>query len=216
MSELEKLEIVRKQHIFLTKQQNQLYLIMRKLEIALKDGQVDECSKILTKIKSQVNLKGLILIPCFVPKHSQICFPNEDVRVKKVDLLLSHGADVNDRLSYDDFTVTNLACESGLLQIVKLLEYHGGSVIEPSKHGRTPLMSASHKGRDKIVEFLLSKGVNINTKDKGGNDAIMIACRHNRHTIAEILLSMGANIHHKSRNVFGYAPNSAPHLVKHK
>ena len=74
------------------------------------------------------------------------------------EFLIKNGADVNAKNNYNSTPLT-IACESGNINMVKLLVKYGADVNNPmTEYGSGPLLAAD--GKD-IEEYLISKGAKI-------------------------------------------------------
>ena len=89
--------------------------------------------------------------------------------VSYAELLLSHGADVND-VEVGDRKPTNSTRD-------------------------TPLIAAARSGNCKMVKFLISKGANINYQNEYGQSALSVAALTNEFDIVLYLLQNGADYH---------------------
>jgi ankyrin repeat protein len=82
-----------------------------------------------------------------------------------------------------------IACQNGLLEIVKVMLSHKININEADKRGETPLMFASSEGHLKVVIILLEHGAEINNKNKLNETALIVAA-HDIHTevVRELIL----------------------------
>ncbi|MFC1834456.1 ankyrin repeat domain-containing protein [Thermodesulfobacteriota bacterium] len=110
---------------------------------------------------------------------------------KKVELLLSQGADINAK------------DKNGYTPLMQALNY-------------APSMAASNKHRYKLADFLISKGADVDAKDKGGSTALHLACYTGDKLAAEILLSKGADINAKDKDGRNPLACSLVLATKHK
>ncbi|EAY13460.1 hypothetical protein TVAG_206280 [Trichomonas vaginalis G3] len=120
-----------------------------------------------------------------------------------VELLLSHGVNLNEK-DKDGDTALNIAACNGYKDIAELLLSHGANIHEKDKYGNMALHIATYHKDKEIVELLLSHGANINEKDICGETALHIALDRYDKEIIELLLSYGANINEKNR--YGKTP----------
>ncbi|EAY07676.1 hypothetical protein TVAG_273600 [Trichomonas vaginalis G3] len=90
-----------------------------------------------------------------------------------VELLVSHGADVNFRENNTGFSMLHIACLNCNIKVVEILISHGININDNEDvRGFTPLVIASMMHYKEIAEFLLSHGASTNIQDKNGKMAI--------------------------------------------
>jgi ankyrin repeat protein len=108
-----------------------------------------------------------------------------------VELLLSHGANVNAPPTGAGHTALGGACSSGYADIVQLLLEHGAEVnpnIKPLS-GKSVLTSAAQNGSIEIVELLIKHGVETNDPL-----ALQMAVCRGRDDVARRLIELGADV----------------------
>ncbi|MFZ4715110.1 MAG: ankyrin repeat domain-containing protein [Bacteriovoracaceae bacterium] len=101
-------------------------------------------------------------------------------QVETTNLLLKHGANVNQILSdHENQTVIfHVNSESGNklntdnFEILKLLIESKADIDFKDKYGRTPLFIFAEKNQLKLIDYLLEKGANINSKDNSGKTVL--------------------------------------------
>lgn len=108
-------------------------------------------------------------------------------------LLLNNGFDVNTIV--DEVFILSIACESGRLDIVKLLIDSGADINLPSENPEvwTALMSSVLSGNKELVDFLIRSGADANEIRDGGNYALMIAAEEKHHEIFKTLATVTKN-----------------------
>ena len=114
-----------------------------------------------------------------------------------VELLLTHGADINAQDNYGR-TALDMARNEEIRQL--LLNYCVNNAKEQA--GSTALIWASRKGDTATVELLLTHGADISAKDNYGYTALMWASQNGHTAIVELLLTHGADIN--AQNDYGY------------
>lgn len=110
-----------------------------------------------------------------------------------IEELITHGADVNAKMSTAKFTgnVIHLASKEGHLSGVKsLLEHQPTLRDHPDLLGQTPLMWAISEGHTKLVAYLIQQEANIDLKYKKGarTQVIHLACFQGRLDIVQLLI----------------------------
>jgi uncharacterized protein len=114
-----------------------------------------------------------------------------------IDLLLSHGADINITDTNGQTALFRAACQ-GNVHMMELLVQRGLSVYAVDNKGDTLLMVAARSGRKHAAEWLLQRGVAVNAANKDGYSALHSVCgRSNCDDAAmiELLLASGADVH---------------------
>lgn len=130
-------------------------------------------------------------------------------RVGVVELLVSHGADVNAR---NRRAVTPLmeAADTGDFKASEFLLKHLASINQGDDEGRTALSLAAYRSFGDIVDLLLKNGADKEARDKRGRTALMNAiaavfssppgsaarasAEKERSSIVRMLLERGANV----------------------
>ncbi|MEG4441327.1 ankyrin repeat domain-containing protein [Microcoleus sp. AT9_B5] len=136
--------------------------------------------------------------------------------IEIVELLISHGADVNDRSGLVSSAIDGHYRTSS--EIAKLLIAKGARVSITS--GENYLHTLATATNDpELVEILIAKGVKINGKDFLGNTPLHKAAEWNNIQLVELLINKGADV--KATNNNGKTPlNLAierrfpPHIIK--
>uniref|UniRef100_A0A671YGX1 Tetratricopeptide repeat, ankyrin repeat and coiled-coil containing 2 n=1 Tax=Sparus aurata TaxID=8175 RepID=A0A671YGX1_SPAAU len=110
-----------------------------------------------------------------------------------VDLLLTHGADVN-LMDKEGLTALSWACLKGHLPVVRCLVESGAATDHADKNGRTPLDLAAFYGDSEVVQFLVDHGAMIEHVDYSGMRPLdrAVGCRNTSVVVA--LLKKGAKI----------------------
>ena len=111
-----------------------------------------------------------------------------------VELLLNHGALVNEKTGTFKFSPLHRASIIGSLDICSLLITHGADVNAEDVHGNTPLHRAAQYGHQDIVEFLLDCSANVNALNQARSSALFHAAQFHRLQVVECLLSRGASV----------------------
>ena len=136
-------------------------------------------------------------------------------RTEVVEILISHGADINQ---------TDTLPRSRSLSNHSEINSAGGDplVLLSVMKGFTPLCHAAMKGHKDIAELLIRKGANVNLYKP-----LLLALEHKHTCVAKLLISNGTNINQKkvwvqetfSRNELecflcdGRAPVTALHIA---
>jgi len=84
-----------------------------------------------------------------------------------VQLLLSHGADVNAVSTYGE-TAVHIVAARGFADILELLINNGGNIRAKTNAGWTPLHEACWQGRVAAARVLFEAGADPNTFDNDG------------------------------------------------
>jgi ankyrin repeat protein len=121
-----------------------------------------------------------------------LMFASKEGRTDVVELLLSKGANVNDRNS-DGRTPIMFASIEGRTDVVKLLLDRSANPNDKDNYGNSPILWASGNGHTEVVKLLLSKGADPNNEDDLKNTPIMLASKKGYLNIVFLLLLNGAN-----------------------
>jgi ankyrin repeat protein len=149
------------------------------------------------------NNNGIVNVNCRnreeeTPLH--LACEYEHLRV--VQLLLTHGADVNskNRCLYAA-TPLHRSCLQDRVDIAELLLDNGAHMNSLNGRGDTPLQLACAGERVDVVEFLLNKGANVNfVKHWERNTPLHISSWFGRVATAELLINKGANVNSKNNS----------------
>jgi ankyrin repeat protein len=112
--------------------------------------------------------------------------------VATVDVLLAHGAGVNER-ARNRFRNQPLAASllSGQLETAKRLIEHGADVNSRQSGGAAPIHEAALLGRRDLIDLLLDNGAEIGARANDGRNAVSEAERAKHPQIAAYLRTRG-------------------------
>ena len=114
-------------------------------------------------------------------------------RLKVVQSLLGHGADVNAPGMWGR-TPLLFASVTGHLEVVRwLLEYDADVNAKDKEDGWTSLHLAAEGGELEIVRTLLKHNADINARNDGGRTALHVASNYGRVDMVQCLLNHGAD-----------------------
>ena len=112
---------------------------------------------------------------------------------RKVQSLLSRGADVNETDEGSEQTPLMRAAQMGDVAITQALLAHGARVNIQDDFGKTALMFAVEKGATAVVALLLERGAQPTIQDARGKTALSIAIGKGYTRIANRLRSQEGN-----------------------
>ena len=95
-----------------------------------------------------------------------------------VEILISHGADINAK-DESDITPLHYAAKNSDVQIVEFLISHGADIDAKDINDETPLHYAACKDRSETAKVLISNGADINAEDEYDRTPIECALENN-------------------------------------
>jgi ankyrin repeat protein len=124
---------------------------------------------------------------------------NEDTAMVK--LLISKGVDVSQRFKNKEITSSclEIACQNGLMAIVRMLVESGAPVNEKGYVGHSALRIASRNGRLDIVKYLIGKGAEIDSKGDDQATPLESAAGKGHLEIVHVLVEQGAKVNHQDK-----------------
>jgi len=113
-----------------------------------------------------------------------------------VELLLTHGAGVNERDAFGDTPLFNAAS----LDVMELLIEHGADVnASNSENGNTVLHGAAAGGYLDVVELLIAHGADFHARDFKGETPLHKAALGRCQDVVDYLVAQGADLHAASK-----------------
>ena len=109
-----------------------------------------------------------------------------------VELLLNHGAKVNEKTELKNVYPLHRASAIGCLDICELLISHGADVNTIGEYGKTPLHLAAQRGHQDIIELLLDCRANVNALDLSKSSPLSEAAQYHHLQATKSLLARGA------------------------
>jgi ankyrin repeat protein len=116
-------------------------------------------------------------------------------KLEIVDLLLEHGANIDDPSARSDSSSGLFnAVSNNNLDLMKFCIERGANINMINGYGRTPLMEACFsKNNFNIIKFLLDNGANINLANRDGENVLTYAVLSLDIKLVNFLLFSGAN-----------------------
>lgn len=105
---------------------------------------------------------------------------------EKMEMLISHGADVNVTFHREGKTLLHMACNGCRYVVSELLEA-GTNVNALDRRGNSALMLAVASEKQNLVSLLLSHGADKDVVNSAGHTALSIAKQKGNHTIVSLL-----------------------------
>jgi len=119
-----------------------------------------------------------------------------DGKIEHVKLLISEGADVNEKTTVD--TPLHYAVRYGHEDVAKLLIAKGAHLNERNAEGDTPLHYAAKYGHKNVAVLLITKGADVNAKNKNGDLPTHLALRGHlgsaKKEVLELLIAKGPKL----------------------
>ncbi len=165
---------------------------------ACKKGKAEIVDYLLSECHADVEHRGLFEVPEDRSVHTVTLLWCAAVagKVKVVEVLVRHGADVNSD-SDTGSTPVRSACFMTHLEIVKLLVHNRADIQKPNYNGGTCLINSVQSVE--LCEFLLRSGANVNAQDIQNKTALHYAIQEHRLDTAKLLLRYGADPYLESR-----------------
>ncbi|CAE8619070.1 unnamed protein product, partial [Polarella glacialis] len=107
---------------------------------------------------------------------------------KAVELLLSHGADIEAQAAGGRRPL-HCAAERGHLAVLQALLRNGAEAAAVTEEGKGPMMLAAARGHLTAVQCLLESGVNVQAADSSGQEALHAAASAGHTQILAMLLA---------------------------
>ena len=147
---------------------------------------------LITMCQANVEQRGLYEVPDDRSVHNVTPLWCASVagKVKVVEVLVRHGADVNS-VSDTGSTPVRSACFMTHLDIVKLLVGSGADIQRPNYNGGTCLINSVQSVE--LCEFLLRNGAHVNAQDIQSKTALHYAIQEHRFETTKLLLQYGAD-----------------------
>ena len=123
-------------------------------------------------------------------KDSALIEAAQNGNVAEVKRLLSEGANVNAKTSYEQ-TALHRAAILGDTTVVQLLVNRGSDISATDKEGATALLLAASCGHTATVQVFLDRGAHINAADRKGVTALQAAASNNNAATVKLLLDRG-------------------------
>lgn len=146
----------------------------------------DEARQRAAVLANRVNEKGEI------PLHDIV----RDNNYHKATLLIAAGANVNARITLNNYTPLHLAAERGHTELISVLAAAGAKPNLKTKEGHVPLHFAAYRGAVEAVSVLINAGAEVNTPNAEGVYPLHSATNHKQHaaSIMKMLIDAGADI----------------------
>ena len=121
------------------------------------------------------------------PLHASV----EGGHIEVVQLLLSHGADVNPSYKMSPLHIASL---NGHLEIGRCLLNHGASVNFQRDDGWTPLHSAVANGHLEVSRMLLEHNAEVDAWTVDGSTPLLYAMKNGELDLVRLLLNHGSDV----------------------
>ena len=146
----------------------------------------DEVRQRAAVLANRVNEKGEI------PLHDIV----RDNNYHKATLLIAAGADVNARITLNNYTPLHLAAERGHTELISVLAAAGADPNLKTKEGHVPLHFAAYRGAVDAVSVLINAGAEVSITNTEGVYPLHSATNHKKHaaSIMKMLIDAGADI----------------------
>jgi UPF0716 family protein affecting phage T7 exclusion len=176
------------------------------------------------------------LIFRFQRRRSTLTEAVERGDVEKVKVLLTRGADPNERQTHTvrrsclipfettwdapgfAKTVLMVAAESGNVKIVQLLLDNGADVNVVTSTGWTALVGAIEEDHPETAILLINRGADVNAVDLQADTPLILSAAMSENEVVKLLLERGADINAKNEDggspLMYAAANNHPDVVR--
>ena len=170
--------------------------IEQKVFDAVEQNDIEEMRKILSRDNRLVHITG---IGEEMPLHKART-------AEMAQLLLDHGANVDETVEKWEYTPLKSAVVKGYLDVVQVLLENGADVHARSANNESIISAAVFSGHSKVVQILLDHGVDVHIRDWNGNTLLHIAATssYNPLEVLKLLWDRGAKV--DARNTDGRTP----------
>nr|KAG5697807.1 hypothetical protein BaRGS_016069 [Batillaria attramentaria] len=148
----------------------------------------DEEVALLLQYGAKADCKNLLAAE--TPLHNASLSKEKGANIAR--MLIEHGADVHARTDVMLITPLHRACESGNVEVARVLLENGASLSEGNMIGDTALIVACVSGSVEMVRFLLERGADVNEKNNYNQTALHKVASSGDEEVAKILLQKGA------------------------
>lgn len=121
---------------------------------------------------------------------------------KSIEVLLAHGAKINDKENPQGYTCLHLAVLLNKPLLCAFLLSKGADVNAVEKYGQTPIQIAIRRSNLYIFSYLLRNKVNIEASDKLGFTPLISAVYHQNIGMVNTLITHGAKINVRTSEGF--------------
>lgn len=151
----------------------------------IKRGDIDAVRKTVEGVPGIANIRARGTTPLFIASGAG--------NLAAVDLLISHGADVN---ALNDYGASPLfaASYSGNIELVRFLLDHGADPDNSRKS--MPILAASQENRIEVLRLLIDRGASVTAS----KTPLLRACQNGCTEIVELLVGHGAPVNRVSKN----------------
>ena len=115
--------------------------------------------------------------------------------IEVAQLLLMHGANIEDSSCADNQTPLHIASQRGHLETTKWLLNHGANANSHSEHGWTPLHFAACHGDLEVCRILLEYDAEVNARSGNGSTPFLEASQSGHPDVIWLLLDHNAEVH---------------------
>jgi ankyrin repeat domain-containing protein 17 len=121
-----------------------------------------------------------------------------------VELLISHGVDVNLVVGMSGKTSLSIASTLDQVAVAQLLLASEADVNHQDSDGRTPQHEACERGQLAMAQLLLASGADVAKACEKGKTPLHLACQNGHTEVASLLVATGANV--SCPDVYGNTP----------
>ena len=135
--------------------------------------------------------------PTFLPRGTPLSIAARKNNIKMVELLASHGADVNVK-GHSNNSLLHFALYAGHRELAQVLIESGADVHGRNDAGNPPVQVAAHAGLPELIKLLIEAGSPVNVQDQVGDTPLHDAALQGHVEAARVLVGAGAAVNAKN------------------
>ena len=136
------------------------------------------------RLAKNIHKKESAVLPLLISR-----FSDDQQLIRRVELVLNQGANINARTSSGDTSLILAGWKTNNLKLIHYLFERGVDLNLSNNNGDTPLMDAAYLGKIAILSYLLENGAETTLKNKRGKTALDLSRSKNNTEATQLLVS---------------------------